>query len=447
MSAPSIIEASGLNHSFGRQELRKQILYEVNVSIQSGEIVIMTGPSGSGKTTLLTLIGGLRAVQEGSLRVLGVELKGAAPPALEAVRCQIGFIFQAHNLLPALDALENVQMALVHQPQWTARRARERAAEMLRAVGLGERMHHRPSALSGGQRQRVAIARALAAAPRLVLADEPTAALDKKSGREVVELLRTLARQQGIPILIVTHDNRILDVADRIISLEEGRLSSFSQAFMMDSRNTVTALMQFTHKDELMAQVRPLPAHDFGALLQRLSDQLLELLRAVELLDNDTLQTFMRNVLEVFGSKISLLLGADRGTLFLWDEDKNELWSLATLGGGEPLEIRIPAGHGIAGHVAQTGRPMNVPDAYAEPAFNREVDARTGYRTRNVLCMPLFNRSGRTFAVVQLINKLDGSSFDHKDEGKFREMSESLTRVVETWITLRQRWSAIPSRS
>lgn len=439
MSATAIIETDGLKHSFGQGELRKQVLFDVKMIIQPGEIVIMTGPSGSGKTTLLTLIGGLRSVQQGCLRVLGVELNGASQSGLETVRRQTGFIFQAHNLLPSLNALENVQMALAHQPNWTAGRARERACEMLEWVGLGEKMRHLPSTLSGGQRQRVAIARALASEPRLVLADEPTAALDKKSGREVVDLMRSLARQQGIPILIVTHDNRILDVADRVISLEEGKLSSFSQAFMMDSRNTVSGLMQFTHKEELMAQVRPLPAHDFGALLQRLSDQLLGLLSTIELLDNDTLQTFMHNVLEVFGEKVSLLLGADRGALFLLDEARSELWSLATLGGSEPLEIRVPLGHGIAGRVALTGQPMNVPDAYAEPAFNREVDARTGYRTRNILCLPLLNRSGKVFAVVQLINKLDGSSFDQKDEEKFSEMTDDLTSVVETWITLMKR--------
>jgi len=439
MSATAIIETDGLNHSFRQGELRKQVLFDVKMIIQPGEIVIMTGPSGSGKTTLLTLIGGLRSVQQGSLRVLGVELNGASQSGLETVRRQTGFIFQAHNLLPSLNALENVQMALAHQPNWTAGRARERAGEMLEWVGLGEKKRHLSSTLSGGQRQRVAIARALASEPRLVLADEPTAALDKKSGREIVDLMRSLARQQGIPILIVTHDNRILDVADRIISLEEGKLSSFSQAFMMDSRNTVSALMQFTHKEELMAQVRSLPAHDFGALLQRLSEQLLGLLSTIELLDNDTLQTFMHNVLEVFGEKISLLLGADRGALYLLDEARSELWSLATLGSSEPFEIRVPLGHGIAGRVALTGQPMNVPDAYAEPAFNREVDARTGYRTRNILCLPLLSRSGKVFAVVQLINKLDGSSFDQKDEGMLSEMTDDLTSVVETWITLMKR--------
>jgi putative ABC transport system ATP-binding protein len=442
--AAAIIKAHDLCHCYGQGELRKQILFDVNVSIQPGEIVIMTGPSGSGKTTLLTLIGGLRSVQAGELRVLGSELGGAPPRVLEALRRQIGFIFQAHNLLPALTARQNVETALAHQPGWTAATAHTRAAQMLKAVGLEDRLHHLPAALSGGQRQRVAIARALAAGPRLVLADEPTAALDKQSGREVVELLRTLAKQQGIPILIVTHDNRILDVADRILSLEEGRLSSFSQAFMMNSRNTVAALMQYSHKEELMAQVRPLPTHDFADLLQRISDQLSNLLDAMELLDDSTLQTFLGSLLEVFGAKISMLLGTDRGTLFLLDEAKRELWSLTTLGGEAPLEIRIPLGHGIAGRVADTGQPMHVPDAYAEPAFNPEVDARTGYRTRNILCMPLFNRSGSAFAVVQLINKLDGGTFDRDDEEKFHAMAGSLTGVIETWIALRRHWRHEP---
>ena len=444
MSPEPVISARSLCHWYGSGDLRRQILHEVETDILPGEIVIMTGPSGSGKTTLLTLMGALRSVQGGRLRVLDVELQSASARERQELRRQIGFIFQAHNLLPALNAMQNVEMALAHQSGWTRAQARRRAGEMLGAVGLADRLSHHPAQLSGGQRQRVAIARALAAQPRLVLADEPTAALDKQSGREVVELLRTLAKQQGIPILIVTHDNRILDVADRILSLEEGRLSSFSQDFMMNSRNTVAALMQYGHKDELMAQVRPLPTHDFTDLLQRISDQLSDLLDAMELLDDSTLQSFLGTLLEVFGAKISLLLGTDRGTLFLLDEAKHELWSLTTLGGETPLEIRLAVGTGIAGRVAATGQPMHVPDAYAEPTFNREVDARTGYRTRNILCMPLFNRSGSVFAVVQLINKIDGGAFDRHDEEKFHAMTGSLTGVIETWIALRRHWGREP---
>jgi putative ABC transport system ATP-binding protein len=440
MSIAPIIESIGLSHHFGTGELRKQILFEVNVSVQAGEIVIMTGPSGSGKTTLLTLLGGLRAVQDGDLRVLGSQLRHARPRELEALRRQIGFIFQAHNLLPALTAQENVEMALAHQPGWTAKAARARAAEMLSAVGLDQRMHHLPRALSGGQRQRVAIARALAANPRLILADEPTAALDKKSGREVVELLRTLAKQQGIPILIVTHDSRILDVADRLVSLEEGRLSTFANSFMLNTQNTVNSLMQAGDKQELMRQVGVLPAHDFADLLQRLSDQLTGLVNAMEMLKHDNLENFLCNLLEVVGAKISLLLGADRGSLFLVDKGRGELWSLTTVGvEGAPLEIRFPMGKGIAGRVAETGRSMHVPDAYAEPLFNREVDSRTGYRTRNILCLPLRNRAGDVFAVVQMINKFNGAAFNADDEKRFGELSAGLTALLEAWQIVRQR--------
>jgi putative ABC transport system ATP-binding protein len=432
-----VIQARGLNHWYGEGELRNQILFEVTVEIQAGEIVIMTGPSGSGKTTLLTLIGGLRSVQEGSLQVMGHELRGAPRSALQMLRRDVGYIFQSHNLLASLSALENVKMAMAHHARFTAQAAHERAIQMLRAVGLEDRMGYHPSKLSGGQRQRVSVARALAPGPRMLLADEPTAALDKQSGRDVVELLRTLARQQGIPILIVTHDNRILDVADRIISLEEGRLTSFSQAFMLNNRNTVAALMKLGHKDELMEQVRSLPPGEFTGLLQRLSGQFAELLQAMELLDNDALHTFMGNVLDVFGYKISLLLNTERGALFLLDEAKGELWSLSTINnGGDPLEIRIPLGTGIAGRVAATGIAMNVPDAYAEPAFNREVDMQTGYRTRNILCVPLSNREGRVFAVIQLINKRGGAPFTSDDENRFRDLAGSLSELVETWIAL-----------
>lgn len=220
-----VISIQGLNHYFGHGHLRKQVLFDICTHIDAGEIVIMTGPSGSGKTTLLTLIGALRSAQEGSLRVLGQQLCHSTTRQQIQIRRQIGYIFQAHNLLHALTARQNVQMALELQPHLAAKEVQERVEAMLCAVGLQDHLDYYPHELSGGQKQRVAIARALVGRPKIVLADEPTAALDKKSGRDVVEIMRTLAREQGCTILIVTHDNRILDVADRIIHMEDGRLS------------------------------------------------------------------------------------------------------------------------------------------------------------------------------------------------------------------------------
>jgi putative ABC transport system ATP-binding protein len=206
--------------------LRKQILFEVTASIEPGEVVIMTGPSGSGKTTLLTLIGALRSTQEGSMRVLGQELRDAPESKLVELRRNIGYIFQAHNLLNSLTARQNVQMSIELHSNIPKVKAHSMAESMLAAVGLGEWINQYPSELSGGQKQRVAIARALVCNPKIVLADEPTAALDKKSGRDVVEIMQNLAKQQGAAILLVTHDNRILDIADRIINMEDGRLTS-----------------------------------------------------------------------------------------------------------------------------------------------------------------------------------------------------------------------------
>ncbi len=220
-----IIAINNVSHYFGTGRLRKQVLFSINTEIQPGEIVIMTGPSGSGKTTLLTLIGALRSTQEGSMRVLDQELRDAPNALLTELRRNIGYIFQAHNLLNALTARQNVQMALeLHA--LSDRQRRTQAEEMLEAVGLKDWANYYPHELSGGQKQRVAIARALASHPKIVLADEPTAALDKKSGRDVVEIMQRLAQQQGSAILLVTHDNRILDVADRLIHLEDGELSS-----------------------------------------------------------------------------------------------------------------------------------------------------------------------------------------------------------------------------
>ncbi|RDH51328.1 DevA family ABC transporter ATP-binding protein [Fischerella thermalis] len=225
MKPEPVISIQHINHYYGKGALRRQILFDINLEIYPGEIVLMTGPSGSGKTTLLSLIGGLRSVQEGSLKFLGKELYRASQTKLVNIRRNIGYIFQAHNLLEFLTARQNVQMAVELNKNISQKEAIAKAESILRAVGLGQRINYYPDSLSGGQKQRIAIARALVNNPALVLADEPTAALDKQSGRDVVELMQRLAKEQGTSILLVTHDNRILDIADRIVEMEDGILA------------------------------------------------------------------------------------------------------------------------------------------------------------------------------------------------------------------------------
>lgn len=234
----SVISIRNLDHFFGKGQLRKQVLFDINLDINGGEIVIMTGPSGSGKTTLLTLVGGLRSAQSGSLRILRKELVGASADDLTLARRQHGYIFQAHNLHNSLTALQNVKMGLELHPHISVAQMQERAAQMLDAVGLAERINYYPDDLSGGQKQRVAIARALVSHPKIVLADEPTAALDSKSGRDVVNLMQKLAKEQGCTILLVTHDNRILDIADRIVHMEDGQLSANQELAQSNDRDS-----------------------------------------------------------------------------------------------------------------------------------------------------------------------------------------------------------------
>ena len=224
MSPQPVICVQNLNHYFGDKNLRKQVLFDINLNIDAGEIVILTGPSGSGKTTLLTLMGGLRSAQEGSLKILEQEIRGASKQQLTKIRQNIGYIFQAHNLMSFLTAKQNVKMSLELHDKFLEQDIDAKAIEILGQVGLGNRVDYYPENLSGGQKQRVAIARALASNPKIVLADEPTAALDKKSGRDVVEIMYKLAKEQGCTILLVTHDNRILDIGDRIIYMEDGKL-------------------------------------------------------------------------------------------------------------------------------------------------------------------------------------------------------------------------------
>ncbi|MHC0062162.1 DevA family ABC transporter ATP-binding protein [Nostoc sp. UIC 10890] len=233
----SVISVSKLNHYFGEGGLRKQVLFDINLEINAGEIVIMTGPSGSGKTTLLTLMGGLRSAQEGSLKILGEEICGAKKQQLTKLRRQIGYIFQAHNLMTFLTARENVRMSLELHDDFLNQDINAKAIAILETVGLADRVNYYPEKLSGGQKQRVAIARALVSHPKIVLADEPTAALDKKSGRDVVEIMQKLAKEQGCTILLVTHDNRILDIADRIIYMEDGQLKTDSTESTLQVNN------------------------------------------------------------------------------------------------------------------------------------------------------------------------------------------------------------------
>ena len=218
------VVVDNLSHAFGQGEMRRAVLQNISFSIEPGEVVLLTGPSGCGKTTLLTLIGALRTVQQGEVSVLGESLHGAGRRRRQQVRRRIGMIFQGHNLLRCLTAEQNVQMGadLLNGFSYKARRAQSR--EWLRAVGLEDHLSKLPHDLSGGQKQRVAIARALAARPKLLLADEPTSALDSSTGREIVDLLKKLALEQSCSVLMVTHDPRILDVADRLLRMEDGQI-------------------------------------------------------------------------------------------------------------------------------------------------------------------------------------------------------------------------------
>lgn len=203
-------------------------LKKVNLEVRSGDIQLLMGPSGSGKTTLLSVIGGILTPTAGEVKLLGHEITGFSRSQLAQFRlANIGFIFQGFNLFPALTASENVETALKLKGI-QGKSARAQAAYLLEQVGLAEKAHSLPQDLSGGQKQRVAIARALAGKPRIILADEPTAALDSHSGRNVIELLRNLAKEEGCTVLMVTHDPRIVDVADRLVYMEDGMIATNS---------------------------------------------------------------------------------------------------------------------------------------------------------------------------------------------------------------------------
>jgi putative ABC transport system ATP-binding protein len=219
------VRVDHLDHFYGEGSSKSQVLFDNGIEIAAGELVVMTGPSGAGKTTLLTLVGALRSVQQGEVEVLGRSLTRLHGHDLVAMRRNIGFIFQMHNLFEALTAYDNVRMAM-QLGGCPADEMRKRGTEILERLGLGHRVDYKPRALSGGQCQRVAIARALVNRPRLVLADEPTAALDRDSTHRVIDLLKETTVEHGSTVLMVTHDHRIIEKADRLVHMVDGRIAS-----------------------------------------------------------------------------------------------------------------------------------------------------------------------------------------------------------------------------
>ncbi len=223
-TSPHAIVAEGIQMSFRSGNQVFNALKGIDLKILTGDIELLMGPSGSGKTTLLSILGGILTPTGGRVSLLGQEITGLSRPKLARFRLNhIGFIFQGFNLFPALTASENVEAAL-NLKGLNGRDAKQESLRLLEQVGLADRGENLPQDLSGGQKQRVAIARALAGKPRLILADEPTAALDSQRGRAIIELLRKLAKEEGCTVLMVTHDPRIIDLADRVVYVEDGMI-------------------------------------------------------------------------------------------------------------------------------------------------------------------------------------------------------------------------------
>ena len=220
----TVISIKNLRHNYKEGDGIKEVLHGINLDFYSGEIAIIMGPSGSGKSTLLKLIGAQLTIQQGDVIIDGDHLQGASRSALREIRRKIGFIFQSHHLLNSITVLQNVQLPLAFDKSQDGKSSRELALEALKIVGIESHAEKKPAHLSGGQKQRVAIARALIRKPAIVLADEPTASLDEKTGREVVDLIKKMSRTLGVTVVLVTHDNRILDIADRIIRINDGNL-------------------------------------------------------------------------------------------------------------------------------------------------------------------------------------------------------------------------------
>ena len=221
---PALIEIRGLTKVYERGKQRIEVLHGIDLDIPAGDFVALMGPSGSGKTTLLNLIGGLDTLTDGSLKIDGERIDALSGAALAAWRANtVGFIFQSYNLMPVLSAQRNVELPLLLADMGARERA-QRAQVALELVGLSDRAAHKPNELSGGQQQRVAIARALVSDPRILICDEPTGDLDRKTADEVLRLLQSLNRDHGKTIVMVTHDPKAAEYATHTVHLDKGVL-------------------------------------------------------------------------------------------------------------------------------------------------------------------------------------------------------------------------------
>ncbi len=409
-SEAPVISMRNVNHFYGAGMLRRQVLFDVSCDIWPGEIVIVTGPSGSGKTTVLTLAGALRSVQQGSMRILGEELCGASPGTLVRIRENIGFIFQLHNLLECLTARQNVEMSLGVRPL-RRHEMRARSIAMLEAVGLDGQLDFPPHQLSIGQRQRVAVARALVRQPKIVLADEPTASLDKQSGRDVVELLRQLARRQGCAVLLVTHDNRILDIADRLMLLEDGRLGSFGAVMSPHAGHLLTALGRMPGREHLQVLLGRMNEVEFLELLKVMAGEFEQFLNVLQMGDRDGIPVLFGNLLEVVFGKITNLLAAEASGL------------LAVRDGQLQSAITVSHPNGTRPHLAAQA-------AERGEIVNLSGDG-LGSGVHSILCVPIRNREEQIHAVAQLVNKRGGDGFTSADERAFLDFAGPLGLILE----------------
>jgi putative ABC transport system ATP-binding protein len=426
----SPVQITGLSHYFGEGKLRRQVLFDIETEISPAEIVILTGPSGSGKTTLLTLIGALRSAQQGSLQVLGNELRGADEQVLTKTRRQIGYIFQSHNLLEALTAQQNVMAAMFNTHGSSKSVLKQRAARVLEEVGLGDRLGAHPSELSGGQRQRVAIARALASEPRLLLADEPTASLDRETGREVVQLLRNLAVSQEVTVILVTHDNRILDIAERILSLEDGRLSSLMSVVASSTERSLEQLVRSLERGELSQRLAGLDHRQFHQLMDEVADETRRLLALTNLLQGPAFDSVAAQIDKAFRAHIAEHLDAEEVVLYFFDPEDKTMHKHGSAGPGEAMGRRFSADRGIVGQVAASGQSIIIQEAWLHRHFDAAID---GEYSRSIVAVPVSDSKAQVFATLEARSSHEGKVFSQADQLELEELAGSLGVLLESW--------------
>ncbi|MGK7878452.1 MAG: cyclic peptide export ABC transporter [Xenococcaceae cyanobacterium] len=427
------LELAVVTHTYYRElEESHFTLGPINLTLYPGELVFIVGGNGSGKSTLAKIITGLYSPEEGKIKFADQTVDDYNR---EWYRQHFSAIFADYYLFERLLGLDEQNLD-------------SNAQAYLQELELEKKVQIKEDklstiALSQGQKKRLALLNAYLEDRPIYLFDEWASDQDPIFKRVFYNRILLDLKRQGKTIVVISHDDRYFHLADRIFRLDYGKLSATQGELLLHVGNLMSVISE-TDESDIKEKIQNLSLQEFSYFLEELNKEFEQIFTTIHLLNDRSLNDKIEIIIETISLKIALILQAEQVTFFVVDKENGRLWSKNARGpGGELINIEIPLNAGIAGYVATMGETVNIPDPYKDPRFNPQVDRNTGFRTRNILCLPIFNSQNEVFAVVQVLNKTGDKPFDSEEEQKFLELTQSLGMILETSILSIQKGRSI----